>query len=86
MTPVEIVQKAIPGASDDLCSHIIWGRTGFPSFWKTDNPAREIFQAARRFLRAEANGRQLCDHCDREVTDGNYCCPSCSGALEQARS
>ena len=86
MTPIEIVQKAIPGADDALCDHIVWGRTGFPSFWKSGDPAREIFEAARRFKRAEANGRRLCDHCDREVTDGNYCCPSCSGALEQARS
>ncbi len=86
MTPHDIVRAAIPSADEDLCAHIIWGRTGFPMFWKTNNPAREIYQAARRFWRAEANGRQLCDHCDNEVADGIYVCLPCGTALGRACS
>ncbi len=81
MTPYEVVRKAIPDADDDLCSFIVWGRTGFPAFWKTDNPACEIFEAARRWLRATTNGRQLCEFCDRQITDGKDLCPSCAGIL-----
>lgn len=83
MTPREIVRKAIPDADDDLCEHIIWARTGFPAFWKTDNPEREIFEAARRFSRAVANGRQLCDFCDNQVADGETLCPSCTGMMKE---
>ena len=86
MTPHDIVRAAIPSADEDLCAHIILGRTGFPSFWKTDNPAREIYQAARRFSRAEANGRQLCDHCDNEVVGEIYVCLPCGIALGRVRA
>ena len=81
MTPYEVIRKAIPDADDDLCSFILWGRTGFPAFWKTNNIAREIFEAARRFSRALANKRQLCDFCDNQTPDGRDLCPSCAVAL-----
>jgi hypothetical protein len=74
-----IVRAAIPGASDSLIGHVIWGRTAYP--FKQVTP-RELYRAASRLRRAEANGIQLCDWCDNKAVEN--ICESCSKALRAA--
>lgn len=76
-----IIQAAIPGASADLCEHIIWGRTPFPCGPIT---AKSLYQAARRFKRAADHGIQLCDFCDNIAAKGEWCCEKCNAALGRA--
>lgn len=77
MTPAHCIRAAIPGASDELVDHIVWGRTPFP-FKKLG--ARDFYKAASRFKRASDRGVRLCDHCDNIAVDG-WCCQNCSDAL-----
>ena len=93
MTAYDVVRNAIPDATDDLCEFIIWARTGYPSFWKTDNPVKEIYQAANRWARAKQNGRRLCEYCDTgtnlgmefSVVVGDDICERCRAAQTRAR-
>jgi hypothetical protein len=82
MTPYEIIRKAIPGASDGLCEHVLWGRTPFPCGAIT---ARSLYSAARRVKRAADHGHELCDLCDNVVTGDGFACDSCLSILEQCR-
>jgi len=79
MTPADCIRAAIPGASDDLCEHIVWGRTPFP-FAKLS--ARDFYKAASRFRRAADHGIKLCDLCDNIAVDG-WTCQACTDALSQ---
>ena len=81
MMPYEVIRNAIPDAPDGVCEHILWGRTGFPGFWHTDNPAKEIYRAAHGYQRACTNGIDLCDHCHNPVMAGKYTCKKCFEAL-----
>jgi hypothetical protein len=78
MTGAEIVRAAIPGASAELCEHILWGRTPFPVGRVT---ARDLYQAPSRFHRAMVKKVQLCDFCDRIVQEDAYLCETCANAL-----
>lgn len=73
-----VVRAAIPGASDGLCEHVVWGRTAFPAKGVT---AREIYRAASRLRRATDKGQSLCDTCDRKAAPGRWTCAYCSAAL-----
>lgn len=82
MTPADCIRAAIPDASDELCGHIIWGRTPYPFMKLT---ARDFYRAASRFKRAGDHGIRLCDFCDNVAIDGWNCQP-CNDALAHARS
>jgi hypothetical protein len=83
MTGTEIVRAAIPDASDELAEHILWARTPFPVGRVS---VRDLYLAASRYRRACANGRDLCDFCDRLVPAGErFLCDSCSAALGHSR-
>lgn len=77
MTPADCIRAAIPGASDETCQHIVWGRTPFP-FKKLT--ARDFYKAASRLQRASNNGLRLCDWCDNIAVDG-WCCKACNDVL-----
>lgn len=79
MTPADCIRAAIPGASDQLCEHIVWGRTPFPF---TKLSARDFYRAAHRFQRAEAKGIRLCDWCDN-IAVNRWNCQACNDALAQ---
>jgi len=79
MTPAEIIRKAIPDAPNEVCESILWGRTPFPLSPITP---RLLYRAADRWRRAEAAGRQLCDHCDNIVIPGRYLCKRCARVLD----
>ena len=82
MTPAEIIRKAIPKASDELCEDILWSRTSYPAGKLT---AQVLYKAANRFLRAYKNKIRLCDLCDTEALPGYYNCITCAGLLLQVR-
>jgi hypothetical protein len=75
----EIVRAAIPTASDELCSHILWGRTPFPF---TSLTARDLYRAASAYRRAADQGLTMCDMCHRLATPGTWLCASCREALK----
>lgn len=78
MTPADCIRAAIPSASDDLCDHIMWGRTPYPF---TNLGAREFYKAASRYQRASKNGVLLCELCDKPAVNG-WTCASCKLALD----
>jgi hypothetical protein len=83
MTPIEVIQRAIPGAPEELCDHILWARTPFPVGRVT---ARSLYKAARGWDRAQARGIELCDFCDNRVPEGQrFLCERCSDALCRSR-
>jgi len=81
MTPHDIVRGAIPDASDDLCSFIVWAMTPFP--FRVD--AKEIYRAASRAKRAGANGIRICEHCRNRAEPDLWCCARCEAALQAMR-
>jgi hypothetical protein len=78
MTPAHCIRAAIPGASDELVDHIVWGRTPFP-FAKLG--ARDFYKAASSWRRAAAKGIQLCDHCHNIASADAWTCQQCWDAL-----
>jgi hypothetical protein len=79
MNTHEVVRAAIPTASDDLCSHILWGRTAFPF---SPLSARDLYRAASAYRRASAKALTLCDMCHRLEEPGKWLCASCRAALK----
>ena len=33
----EVVLEYFPGASDEYIEYILWGHTGYPSFWESED-------------------------------------------------
>ena len=83
MKVIDIVRGAIPEVSQDEYDFILWNRTGFPQFWKTDNPAREIYESARRYGRAKKNNITMCDLCDRKLDREGSTCSHCYEVLHK---
>lgn len=82
MTADDIVRAAIPGASEDLVSHILWGRTPFPFARVT---AQDLYRAASAWRRSTEHGFQLCDHCHNPAEPGKYECRRCRAVLSHRR-
>ena len=78
MNTSDIVRAAIPDASDELCNHVLWGRTAFPFVQLT---ARDLYRAASAFWRAQERGNQLCDMCHRLEQPGRWLCVKCDKAM-----
>ena len=83
MDAAEVIRRAIPGATDMECEHILWGRTPFPVGAVT---ARRLYEAADRYRRATAAGRRLCEHCDNMARQGEWECAECAAALGRVRA
>ena len=48
MKPIDIAREYFPNESDENLDHIIWEKTGFPSFWqipKDGKTPEECFRA-----------------------------------------
>lgn len=78
MNALTVIRAAIPNASEELCEHIVWGRTPFP-FAKV--PAQALYKAASRYARAKQNNVSLCDWCDNKATIRDLCA-NCAKALD----
>jgi hypothetical protein len=74
----DLIQRIVPDADMEFCEYIMWGRTAFP-FGRVD--ARRIYKATSAVIRANANKRKLCDHCDNIAVEGKWTCVSCDRAL-----
>lgn len=70
-----IIRSAIPNATDEICEHILWGRTTYPMGVIT---ARSLYGAAKRFDRANKKNIRLCDFCDRIVRENRTECDICA--------
>lgn len=80
-TALDIIRGVFPDISEDEAGMLLWHRTGFPAFWRTDNPAQEIRDAMLAWKCAQENGIRLCDFCDREAVDG-FTCKRCGDAIK----
>lgn len=78
-----VVEAAIPGASAELCDHVLWTRTSFPAGAVS---APDVYKAASRMRRAQVNGLRLCEWCDRIASEGRWTCVGCQQALAKAVS
>ena len=81
-TAAEIVRAAIPDATDATCEHVLWGMTPFPVGCVLP---KQIFRAASRLRRAEANGVRLCEHCDQRAMPDEWYCRDCGAGFLAAR-
>lgn len=59
----DVVRRVFPKASDKECDHLLWSRTGYPGFWRTGHPERDILHSLRILKRTESRGHQACDFC-----------------------
>ena len=58
MTGLEFVKTIFEdsGMPDDIAGAILWGCTGFPSFFCTDNPTKEMAYSLRHAKRSMKRG------------------------------
>ena len=72
-TAHEIAREYFPSASTHDLLDIIWSRTGWPSFWRTDDVEacfrEQLLEASRAMHMAGLTGAHLCDFCNRLVSD-----------------
>lgn len=86
---VAAVHSVFPDASEDEVMSLLWERTGFPAFWRTDDPAecvREDLLVLKATLDA---GEAPCTLCSRPVDRDargkpEMDCADCRKALENA--
>jgi hypothetical protein len=86
-TAVDIAREVFPELPDDYLSHLVWERTGFPSFWPHTRFSVPTFirMQLRAYKRAanKAKGKRLCDFCLRLAEKGRWTCKKCDTALHQ---
>lgn len=64
--------------TDDELEAVVWARTGFPSFWTTDDPQAEL----RHQLTAFFAGEYHCARCGLAVpTIDDWLCGPCDKAM-----
>lgn len=78
MNAMQVVRAAIPGASEQLCEHVLWSRTAFP--FGHVGP-RDLYRAADRLRRATEKGIELCEFCDAITEPDKMACRRCDAAL-----
>ena len=83
MTVMDIARAALPGWSDSDLDAVLWNCTGFPGFFRTRNPAKEIYYDLAHYRRMLRAGRRQCDHCAREAVRGRHVCARCMQALDE---
>lgn len=80
MTAAEVIRKAIPDASTDMCEYILWERTPYPMGQVT---ARSLYKVASRAKRAWDHRLTLCQLCDRKVEGKRIVCRRCERILRE---
>jgi hypothetical protein len=76
-----IIKNAIPDASLEMISYIVWQRTPYP-FGKIT--PKTLYKAADRVRRAAINNIRLCEFCDNMLQLGDrYTCKKCTKALSR---
>lgn len=86
-TVIDVVRKVFPGASDSEADSLLWNHTGYPGFWRTGNPERDILHSLRCLKRTLDSGRQPCAFCNgvaKHPKQDPIECSRCSRALRKA--
>lgn len=79
MTPIDIISKVFPEATEHDLDYVLWNRTPFPF----DANPRVLFKHADGYRRACANNIVLCELCSRPARREKWTCASCDRALRE---
>ena len=78
----EIVRAAVPDATDDFISYVLWERTPYPVGAVT---AQQLYKAASGAARAYRNGILLCYFCHNKLeAPDKLVCSTCKKVVERA--
>ena len=80
MTMFDVIQRAIPGVSEEEAEYILWSYTPYPVGGIT---AKSLYQAARRVKRAFTNHRKLCELCFNLAQEQKSLCIKCENAMKE---
>ena len=85
MNAIELAKEYFPEASEEELDHIIWSRTGFPSFFRgeesIEEQMRKQLSAYKKLVDA---GKKVCYLCNSEATR-NGLCHDCDEVLNRVR-
>ena len=79
MNICDIIRKAIPDASDELCEYIALERTAYPFV----NNASMLYHSASSYIRANDNGIKLCELCNNKTE--SKLCDKCNAIIKSNR-
>jgi hypothetical protein len=49
MTWLDVAREVFPGKPDEYLDYVLWEHTGFPAFWRTDDPIAECRSQMERY-------------------------------------
>ena len=61
---LEIVRSYFPDLPDEELEHILWGRTGYPSFFINEEPVAVLKKQLKEYAAAKAKYVHICDFCN----------------------
>lgn len=78
MTAIELARKYFPCLPDDALANILWSKTGYPSFFLSDDIETELRRQLADYAEAKKKypGQILCDFCNIPAVitgDKNLC-------------
>lgn len=76
----DLVADIFPNLSREELGDLIWCRTGWPGFWKTEKPLEEIRASLLEYkgaLESHPEGTVFCDFCCEPALEGQHLCPKC---------
>lgn len=63
--------------NNDQINNILWEQTGYPGFWKTDDPLTEIREQVREFFEGDIYGWAPCERCGKLANKDKSLCEPC---------
>ena len=82
MTPQEIAKEFFPDADDEYLEHVIWARTGFPSFFRREESVEDgMRRQLAEYKEALKRGVPLCEYCNNDILPNKTMCAKCGEAL-----
>ena len=85
MNGIELVKEYFPDVSDDVANDILWGRTGFPSFFVGDAEQHFRRQLGEFYAALWKHpDKRLCDFCNEPALKDDWNCKHCGDALAKA--
>ena len=74
MTGIELVRQYFPNVSEEMADHILWNRTGFPSFFPGgENPEKYFGNQLAEYKKLVDAGKPVCDLCNSEAIIKKLC-------------
>lgn len=74
---INAVRVVFPRASDEEAHSMLWGHTGFPGFWHTDDPRLEIIRSMKVLKATLKKERCPCDFCNQPAMRKGTLCVDC---------